>query len=197
MGLDHDLLISDGAGQLNTSVVYDSLSHDFLVGWSDGRNYPSPAGFDITGRFISANSNFTNPTIGLEIGLVTDNDNQGNQSIAYNTSDNNFLLSFTEQLGTISDPGYIDFALYDPSPVLDPCSSLGGDDDADGICGTPDNCPTVYNPVQEDWENDGVGDACDNCTYWANGVSDPQNQLDSDGDGVGDICDNCPSYCQC
>ena len=26
-----------------------------------------------------------------------------------------------------------------------------------------DNCPTVYNPDQNDSDNDGRGDACDNC----------------------------------
>ncbi|MDO8614942.1 MAG: thrombospondin type 3 repeat-containing protein [Dehalococcoidia bacterium] len=101
----------------------------------------------------------------------------------------------------------------------DPCDP---DDDNDGICdlggpqpnGTPgtiaggcaagasgaDNCPTTSNPNQNDWNNDGIGNACqnsdgdsfldsvDNCPGITN-----DGQADSDLDGAGDVCDNCPS----
>jgi hypothetical protein len=48
---------------------------------------------------------------------------------------------------------------------------------ADGWLDSEDNCPTVFNPLQEDGNNDGVGDACE----------------DFDGDGVVNSCDNCPT----
>jgi len=74
------------------------------------------------------------------------------------------------------------------------------DSDGDGLVNVFDNCPTEYNPDQDDADEDGVGDVCDNCQSVANPL-----QGDVDGDGVGDACefdadddgilnenDNCP-----
>ncbi len=61
-----------------------------------------------------------------------------------------------------------------------------GDTDGDGACQAADNCPTEYNPQQDEGDGDGLGDACDVCPA----VADP-NQEDADGDDAGDACDNC------
>src|SRR5206468_1728966 len=73
------------------------------------------------------------------------------------------------------------------------------DIDGDGKVNTADNCPDVYNPLQEpgvgghgaacsstttDLDGDGISDFADNCVLRPN-----TNQKNSDGDGLGDACD--------
>jgi hypothetical protein len=69
----------------------------------------------------------------------------------------------------------------------------------DGFLDSEDNCPNTYNPLQEDGDGNGVGDACedldgdgavnawDNCPSISN-----SRQRDQDGDGIGDACDQSP-----
>jgi hypothetical protein len=46
-----------------------------------------------------------------------------------------------------------------------------------------DNCPYVFNPDQQDYDNDGFGNHCDNCPMAFN-----PDQMDIDDDGIGDVC---------
>ena len=72
------------------------------------------------------------------------------------------------------------------------------DIDGDGLKNIADNCPVNINPLQEDLDEDGIGDICDvdidgdsinndidNCRIVAN-----PSQADFDTDGLGDACDS-------
>jgi hypothetical protein len=69
-------------------------------------------------------------------------------------------------------PGFPFFYVHGESQAM----ACLPDDDMDGVPDTEDNCPFEANPLQEDTDQNGVGDACDD---------------DDDGDGVLDVDDNC------
>ena len=71
-----------------------------------------------------------------------------------------------------------DFSIDSPKCKEDP--------DKDDVPLSCDNADDVFNPGQEDIDNDGVGDVVDLCPM-AGG--DANNTADSDNDGVGDFSD--------
>lgn len=105
-------------------------------------------------------------------------------------------------------------SLEDPCPLNAEITEAGDaaralcfpDLDGDGVGEldplAPDNCPAIHNADQLDFDNDGLGDACDpdldddsvlnlqdNCPAQPNG-----DQLDLDRDGLGDACDRTFCY---
>ena len=77
----------------------------------------------------------------------------------------------------------------DSDGIGDACDD---DIDNDGITNVNDNCPRYPNPSQLDDDDDGVGDECDNCpTIYNPSQDDSCIVVDSDGDGVSDEDDNC------
>ena len=77
--------------------------------------------------------------------------------------------------------------------------STADDPDGDGLTGTNDNCPTVFNPVrpmdrgqQPDTDADGLGDACDPCPLDKDHAACRKPDAnDEDGDGIANGIDNC------
>ncbi len=89
------------------------------------------------------------------------------------------------------------------------CVAECDDPEFDNICSKDDNCPEVENndQIDEDEDEDGVGDACDVCPESTENDADGDthcelednclqiyniNQIDSDEDGWGNACDSCP-----
>ncbi|MBO4441890.1 thrombospondin type 3 repeat-containing protein [bacterium] len=77
------------------------------------------------------------------------------------------------------------------------------DSDGDSVPDTADNCKNDYNPLQDDLDGDGIGNACDddidgdgvknsadNCVFVPNPKPAFGSQTDTDGDGIGDACDD-------
>ncbi|WP_281309715.1 glycoside hydrolase family protein [Flavobacterium flavigenum] len=116
--------------------------------------------------------------------------------------------SFDEGTGTIANSSIghdYNMTLVNGLPFTDIpfsktyCGAREDDKDADGYIDSEDKCPNIFNPGQEDEDDDGVGDVCDNCIKKRNGKNEASlegvgNQLDTDSDGIGDACDNCKRF---
>ncbi len=121
---------------------------------------------------------------------ITNDDGISSSGIAYYTC--------TQTYTSNSNP---DVAVCNPAqtsityPVYYPPTNTGNteddDIDDDGKKNNADNCPTNYNPNQENSDGDTKGDVCDSCPTDATDTCN--NPVDTDGDGVPDSTDNCPS----
>ena len=91
-----------------------------------------------------------------------------------------YSINVTEYRDSLRDP-FPDFYFSEFSVVA------FEDTDSDGIHDNEDNCPSDYNPNQEDGDCDGIGDVCDVLTDCIAGVD-----CDDDCDGFYNQNDNCP-----
>jgi hypothetical protein len=70
-------------------------------------------------------------------------------------------ITTSSDLPTLS--AYQDYKAGGPDGFVVKIDQDCPDNDGDLICNIYDNCPDDYNPLQEDYDGDGVGDACDPC----------------------------------
>lgn len=90
----------------------------------------------------------------LHLNLTEDDKYVNLRFTHWTTNDNGGGFSYTRD--TFAPDGIGDAC--DACP-LDPNNDI----DNDSVCGNVDNCPTVYNPDQNDTNSNGIGDACDLC----------------------------------
>jgi hypothetical protein len=110
-------------------------------------------------------------------GVSTDNPSTPEAEAGRNvlTNPGNGIYTWNVELKSkpISDPGAHTVVRCDQINVG---GSAPTDTDADGITNTCDNCPTIANANQLNWDQDSTGDVCD---------------TDVDGDGVANAADQC------
>jgi len=85
-----------------------------------------------------------------------------------------------------------DFVLWYENGNNESCE-FQSDFDQDGFGDACDNCRLVANPDQANGDGDNVGDICDNCALVSNNLlPNAAFQPDADADGLGDACDAYP-----
>ncbi|QQR83183.1 hypothetical protein IPJ72_05255 [Candidatus Peregrinibacteria bacterium] len=95
-----------------------------------------------------------------------------------------YIVSANLEKGDYDNDGSPDY--QDQFPHHPQCT---GDADADGICDEMDNCVLIYNPFQEDFDLDGVGDGCDSSAY--GGAESGGESLGASFGGSGVFALNC------
>ncbi|MCX6831735.1 MAG: SBBP repeat-containing protein, partial [candidate division Zixibacteria bacterium] len=211
------------------SLIYSTYlgGGNYDVGWGigvDGSGYAYVTGYTSSSDFPTLNPYQTDQ--GVEDVFVTKFSSSGN-SLIYST----YLGGGDGDAGygiAVDGGGYAYVTGWTGSsnfPTLNPyqptyqggvddgdafvtkLSGCAADADCDGIADGLDNCPNVPNPGQQDFDGDGVGNACDNCEDTdGDGFGNPgffhntcpkdncpyvynPAQEDFDGDGKGDSCD--------
>ena len=132
----------------------------------------------------SVERNLSHPaSVGVRF-VATDTDNvPGNEDNVTEAGIDDFQI--VDSCDARALPGLADADEDGISDACDFCSNDAlNDADQDGWCGSDDNAPAAFNPLQADGDGDGIGEAGDNCPATPN-----VDQADNDRDGLGDLCD--------
>jgi uncharacterized delta-60 repeat protein len=161
----------DGDGKLTTAVIADSY-YNSVIQQTDGKfiaagfsnNHLSLARYNLNG---SADVTF---------------DKDGIVTIDFGGNNDRALSVVQQSDGKLVTAGYS----YDAGNtvfVLARFDSGQLDSDSDSIFDSRDNCPFISNILQEDTDNDGVGNSCDDLS------TDAAESVDTDHDGIGNNAD--------
>jgi hypothetical protein len=171
--IDHPQAIV--AGDFNRDGREDLIVADFeagvlqvLVNQGNGRFVPIASGPVLVGA-----ATFSNPTSGpFGLQVVDLNPNDADSDGVLNASDNCPNVPNADQANTSTEfPGKSGDACnvgndLNHDGIIDKTHDTPKDSDGDGVPDFDfnteilDNCPLTYNPLQEDSNHDGVGDAC-------------------------------------
>ena len=199
--IDENLCLQPGCYEFS---IFDSYG-DGLSSNNTGGNNPNYYILDSNGAslVLMTNTNFGNQDLySFCITNENCNDTDGDGVCDENEisgCQNTNACNYDSQA---TDPGE---CIYSTETYLD-CNGLClNDTDSDEVCNVLDNCPTTYNPNQEDSNGNGVGDLCENvvgctdetaCNYNQEASIDcncctyPQEYLDCDGNCLNDINEN-------
>jgi hypothetical protein len=157
------------------SVSHNKTTHTSTISWTE----TTPGPFNVYRGSIRPYQSFAyNQTCyayGVAGSSASDMRRPAPGSVSF------YLISRTETPCSESNVGQDSLGADRLNPLY--CPTAPPDSDSDGFQDNLDNCPTNYNPSQNDIDQDGRGDDCDNCP----GVSNP-DQLDTDQNGIGDAC---------
>ncbi len=143
--------VSESAPSTNVCVTLDNPSPEDIIVEITATGGTASSGVDYTA--IPATQDITFPANTTDeqcftVNLIDDILVEANETILFEISDvtSNFLAGIGNQAST-------------QITILD-----DDDNDNDGVENTVDNCPDHFNPFQEDFDDDNIGDVCDDDT---------------------------------
>ena len=186
----YDLITSAKKVDVNASRLNDSSGKISLVMQDDSpvviELNPTTSAIDITENGVKANLSSTeNKVQQLYFEKIDDNLNFPDLALGINlrmkvagqdttSVPQSYVISANLERGDYDGDGCLD--TVDAFPYHPECCK---DQDADGMCDELDNCVLQYNPFQEDYDADKIGDSCDRSAFFGGGTSASVSTLGS------------------